>query len=354
MSSSPTRSLLIRVPNWLGDLVLALPVVRAAADRSREQPVLLLGPAPFASLLKPRFPEVRYIPWSRSHRWAPLGELRRARPETALLLTDSLSSAILAALAGIPRRIGYEAEGRGMLLTKRVERAFAARTAPRSEEYAALARAAGFSVPDTTPRLTPLTGEREVARALLRARGFPDAPYAAIAPGASYGPAKRWAPARFAKLALHLQARHGFRSVLLGADEDSKAAEAVAAVARDATLNLVGATDLPTFAGVLADAAIVLSNDSGAMHLAAALGRPTIGIFGSTSPAWTSASAPWVRNLYAAYPCSPCFRRTCPIGYGCLEAIGAEDAVDAADALLTDALLTDAPRTGEERSAEGR
>jgi heptosyltransferase-2 len=124
--------------------------------------------------------------------------------------------------------------------------------------------------------------------------------------------------------------------VLVGSREDRGAASAVIGALgnRASARDLTGATDLSALAGVLAGAAVVLSNDSGVMHLAAALGRPTVGIFGSTSPVWTSATAPWVRNLYAAYPCSPCFRRTCPIGYGCLHSIPPKDAASAARELL--------------------
>ena len=98
--------------------------------------------------------------------------------------------------------------------------------------------------------------------------------------------------------------------------------------------DVAGTTDLVELVGILAGARAVVSNDSGVMHLAAALGSPTVGIFGSTSPVWTSAAAPWVVNLYAAYPCSPCFRRTCPIGYRCLHAIEVDAAAGALDRLL--------------------
>jgi len=121
---------------------------------------------------------------------------------------------------------------------------------------------------------------------------------------------------------------------VIGGEEDRAAAKGVAAGAGGDAVDLAGATDLPTLVGVLAGASLVLSNDSGVMHLAAALARPTVAVFGSTSPVWTSGSAPSVRNLYAAYPCSPCFRRTCPIGYGCLRAIRVDETAEAAEALL--------------------
>ena len=327
------RPLLVRLPNWLGDLIQAWPVLHAtAADRDR--PALFLGPASFAALLAPRFPAVPYIAWSREHRLGALGPIRSHRPGAALLLTDSLSSALLAALAGVPERVGYAAEFRDALLTRRVPRRAPARSRPRVEEYAALAEAAGLRVPDTLPRIEAIAEERAKAGALLAARGFGGGPYAVFAPGASYGPAKRWAPERFAALARALETRDGTRPVLVGAGEDRAPAAAVAGRLDGAALDLTGATDLPALVGILDRARLVASNDSGVMHLAAALGRPTVAIFGSTSPVWSSARAPWVRALYAAYPCSPCFRRTCPIGYGCLHAIEARQAIDAAEELL--------------------
>lgn len=328
------RPLLVRLPNWLGDLIQAMPVVRAAAE-DPARPALFVGPAAFGPLLTPRFPSVPFIPWSRDRRFALAGAIRRHRPGVALLLTDSLSSAILATLSGIPERVGYGAEFRDPLLTRRVPRRAAPRSRPRVEEYAALARAAGLSVPDALPRIEALAEERSRAAALLRRAGFAEGPFAVIAPGASYGPAKRWDPAKFATVALGLRARDGTRSILVGSTEDANPAQEVARLAGDAVLDLTGATDLPALAGLLDLSALALSNDSGVMHLAAALGKPTVAIFGSTSPVWSAARAPWVRALYAAYPCSPCFRRTCPIGYGCLRSIEASQALCAAAELLS-------------------
>lgn len=332
-SASPPRPLLVRLPNWLGDLVQALPVVAAAAeDPSRR--VIFLGPAGFGPLLVPRFPSAEFVPWSRERRFAAAGALRRARPGAALLLTDSLSSAILAALALIPDRIGYAAELRGALLTRRVPRSAPSRAAPRVEEYAALARAAGLSVRDPVPRLTALPEERRAAVELLRGVGRGGAPYAVLAPGAAYGPAKRWDPERFAAVARHLDSRFGVTSILVGTQDDVVPAAETERMAGGSARSLVDATDLSTLTGLLAGADLVVSNDSGVMHLGAALGRPTVAVFGSTSPVWSAADAPWVRNLYAGYPCSPCFRRTCPIGYGCLRSIQPDEAIRAAGGLI--------------------
>lgn len=307
-------------------------MVRAAAlDPAR--PAVFVGPSAFEPLLAPRFPSVPFIPWSRERRFAAAASIRRHHPSVALLLTDSLSSAILAVLSGVPRRVGYAAELRGLLLTRRVPRTAARRSRPRVEEYAALARAADLEVRETMPRIAALEEERARAVALLRETGFQGGALAVLAPGASYGPAKRWDPDGFAALARAL-ARNGARSILVGGKEDAGPSAAVARLAGDAALDLTGATDLPTLAGLLDLSVLAASNDSGVMHLAAALGKPTVAVFGSTSPVWSAALAPWVRALYAAYPCSPCFRRTCPIGYGCLRSIDASQAIGAAEELL--------------------
>lgn len=325
--------LLLRLPNWLGDFVLALPVVEAAVAQPGP-PALVVGPAPLGPILTSRHPRVRFFGWNRSARYALAGALRRARPATALLLTESFSSALLAFLSGAPERIGFAAEGRDFLLTRRLSRPRPARSTARAREYRLLADAAGIPVGDESPRLDATPAEREGATALLRRSGGDPGRYAVLAPGASYGPAKRWAPDRFGALARHLADARGLATLLVGSAEDREAAAEAARAAGGAARDLVGRTDLPALVGLLAGAAIVASNDSGVMHLAAALKRPTVAVFGSTSPVWTSAEAAWVRNLYSAYPCSPCFRRSCPIGYGCLNAVGAAEAIRAADELL--------------------
>jgi len=319
MSRAAEAPLLVRLPNWLGDLVLAWPVVDAAALHG----AVFAGPEPFRALVEPRYPGSAYVDISRAHRFAAASPIRRLKPRAALLLTESLSSAILVWLAGVPERIGYAAEGRSPFLTRAVHRTGPARSMPRTREYAVLAEAAGLDVGPGIPRLVPLERDLKTGLAL-------SGRYAVVAPGASFGPAKQWGPERFAKAAQDIAAR-GLSIVLVGSRDDTAAAQStIRALEGASTHDLTGETDLSTLVGVLAGADVVLSNDSGVMHLAAALGRPTIGIFGSTSPVWTSADAPWVRNLYAAYPCSPCFRRTCPIGYGCLRSIDPSDVSRAA------------------------
>ncbi len=317
--------------------MLAWPVVRAAAERN----AIVAGPAAFEALVLGRFPRAEYVPVSRARRYAAVGAIRKRRPGAALLLTDSLSSALLAWMAGIPMRIGYGAEGRSWLLTHAVPREGMARRAPRAAEYRALALAAGLDVPDSgaeaLPALGVVAGERASGAAALASAGLGDAAFAVLAPGAAYGPAKQWGPERFSSVAAHLARRRALAVVVVGSAADEAAAGETARIAAAAgarVLNLAGRTTISELVGIVAEARVVVSNDSGVMHLAAALGRPTLGVFGSTSPVWTASDAPWTASLYAEYPCSPCFRRTCPIGYGCLRSIEAEAGINAVERLL--------------------
>jgi heptosyltransferase-2 len=168
MTRTERSPLLVRIPNWLGDLVLALPVLEAAA----EGPVIFVGPEVFRDVLEPRFPNARYLATSRADRWAPLSEIRALNPGAALLLTESLSSAILAWLAGVPERIGYAAEGRGFLLTRRVPRVGAPRSTARAAEYLELAAAAGIVPRSEIPALRAMPEELESARASLERAGL--------------------------------------------------------------------------------------------------------------------------------------------------------------------------------------
>ena len=186
------------------------------------------------------------------------------------------------------------------------------------------------------PSLAPLPSEVETGRRALEGAGLRGGSYAVLAPGASYGPAKQWAPERFGDVALEL-GRRGFQAVSVGSGGDRAAVDSMAravAAGGGTLVDLCGRTGLAELIGIVGGAGAVVTNDSGAMHVAAALGRPVLALFGSTSPVWTSASSPWVENLYAGYPCSPCYRRRCPIGYGCLEALTVGDATEALARIL--------------------
>jgi len=318
------RRVLVRLPNWLGDVLMARPLLRHLRTSAVER--IAIGPAGAIDLLRVEDPalELHARPQAAAE-WASLSRrLRDRRADVAILLPISFSSAWHALRWGARRRIGYAADGRSPLLHE------ARRRPPRgdrhlSEEYLALAfprdaacERSRVERPDET-RLPVADAHREAARRCLAAAGVGAGPFAIVAPGAVFGPAKRWKPERFAAIAHALQHR-GLRVLLCG-DAHDRATTAEVAGQVPNSVDHAGRTSLGEAAGLAELAAVVLSNDSGFAHLAAAVGAPTVVLFGSTSSAWTAPLGPRVRVVQHAPPCAPCFQRTCRIGYGCLEAI---------------------------------
>jgi len=259
--------------------------------------------------------------------------LRRRGYTWTFVLPNSFKSALIPWLARIPRRIGYIGEGRGMLLTE--ARSLDRKALPRLvDRFVALAVPKGRLVP--TPPAPVLVPDAANARAAVRALGLSTRrPVAILCPGAEYGPAKRWPAEHFIALARRFLDQ-GFAVWLLGSPNDASSAMPIAE-ALDDVRDLAGATDLGTAIDLLSLAAVVVSNDSGLMHAAAAVGRPLVALFGSSSPEYTPPLSPVARVARIDIACSPCFQRECPLGhFKCMRDLASEDvyrlALDAAAA----------------------
>ena len=339
--------LAVRLPNWLGDVVLAARAVDALAARFPDHELVLLG-RPFAPVLAgAHWPRAR---WMRAPApglaWLPAVPALAALGARAMVIfPPSWSARLHASCAGIAERVGLADEEAGMLLT---------RTAPRGprgsrhleDEYLDIVRALGAEPVPRRPFTPPAGAIAAATAALARAGVDPQAvaagPRLVLAPGARYGPAKRWAPERFAAAAASWVGTRGAPAaahvLLVGGAEDRADVAAVRAAAPAGPARFValaGATDLAALTGVLAGADAVLANDSGVAHLAAALGRPTAVVFGSTDPRWTAPRGPAVRVLAEPPTCAPCFRPRCaiPERYRCLRAVSVEAVVAALAAL---------------------
>ena len=285
---------------------------------------MLAAPPAFATLLALDHPQARWLPaghglgaaWTLGQAWKKAGVRR------VVLFPSSLSSRIAGLVSGARERIGFGGDAEADLgLTRRVPRRLRGER-HLEDEYLDLAQAAGGNLAPARA-LTPPEGAASAAASFLP----PDAgELLVLAPGARYGPAKRWPIERFAAVA---RAWTRGRAVIVGGKEDAAEGAALASRLGEAGLDLSGRTDLPALAGVLSRAAAVVSNDSGVAHLAAALGRPTVVVFGSTDPRWTAPRGPSVRVIWDRVACSPCFRRTCPYvdAYACLRIIGPEQVV---------------------------
>ncbi len=244
--------------------------------------------------------------------------------DLAILLTNSIGTALAATMGGVPERWGFSTEGRGMLLTRRAQVPANVRGRSQVHYYRAMLAAMGLPTSDALDTsLTPPPAWIESGRALIGPGRF-----FGVAPGAAKGSAKQWPPQRFAEAADRLSGELGAQVVLLGSAADAGAAAEVAAAMKTQALNLCGRTDLRAFAGVVASLEALVANDSGAMHLGAALGVPTVGVFGPTNPDETHPVGRRAIFVRGFAECSPCRHITCPIDHRCMTSVSSAQVVD--------------------------
>ena len=322
--------LIVRAPNWLGDAVMALPALAAIRQAFAGRSLVLAARPSIAPLFAEDTPaqpdEILVVDRDRE-----AVQLREARAGAVLLLPNSFGSAWIASRAGIAERWGYRAGGRGWLLTRAVRR-------PRGpvhhvDYYLSLVRGLGVDAAGGPPRMTARPRTLEQADALLRARGVPaGARLVGFAPGAAYGHAKRWPPDRVAQVIAALAPR-GVTAVIVGAAADRDTARAIESSLPPGApvVDLVGRTTLGQLVGVIARCAAFVSNDSGAMHVAAALGVPVTANFGPTDERATAPGGPpppagatvdpKVNVISRDVFCRPCLLRECPIDHRCMKRI---------------------------------
>jgi heptosyltransferase-2 len=246
--------------------------------------------------------------------------LRQNQPDGALLLPNAFEPALLSTLAGIPQRVGYATDGRGWLLTQAVEPPPAHQATHEMDRFAGLLAPLEIGAPDESDLgLSPSPDIDRRATAILPEQGE----VLGLVPGAANGPAKRW-PARFyGGLASACAERLGAQAALLGGPTDRVVARKVRESSHSPCINLVG-SDLLDLAAALCRCRVVVSNDTGAAHLAAALGRPTIVLFGPTDPARTCPRGERVQLVSAHASCQPCLSQECPLDHRCMERLSVE------------------------------
>jgi heptosyltransferase-2 len=324
-------------PNWLGDVVMALPALADVVRRFDGAEVLVAARRNLAPLFEavPGTAGVIVLEGrGGSGRRADVAALRMAQLDAALLLPNSFHAAWLAWRAGIGERWGYRADARGLLLTRAIRRPRAART-HHARYYQNLTTQLGCTPGPLEPALRLTEAQREAGETALRRAGWDGERIVGLAPGAAYGSAKRWAPDRMAQVAARLALEDGIRPVLVGAPADRDIAQEVVAhaerggVATGTVVNLAGRTTLRALMGVMARCAAFLSNDSGAMHLAAALDVPVVAIFGPTRE-WATSPLPGPAGkpaivVHTDVFCRPCMLPTCPIDHRCMTRIGSDE-----------------------------
>lgn len=337
-------SILVRAPNWVGDAVMslgALREVRRIAGAGR----LTVAARPWvAGIFEESGVADEVVPLEGGLLGAARA-IRGAHADVAVLFPNSFAAALGARLGGVRRVVGFATDRRGWMLTDRVAMPAGARDEHQSHYYmhvaAGLERAlegtttVDASSPDTSLTARPATRAR--GRALLEAAGVPTvAPVVVLNPGATNSRAKRWLPERFAAAGDALADRFGARVAIVGSAAERETAERVAALMRDPSLAavLAGRTTIAELVGVLASALALVSNDTGPAHLGAALGVPTVTIFGPTERFATEPAGRRARAVAHPVECAPCMLRDCPIDHRCMTGVKVEEVLRAVEAAL--------------------
>ena len=327
--------ILIRATNWVGDAILALPALRAVRGRFADAEIAVVARPYVADIYRDQEICNQLIPYGPKGSHASFlgrerlaSELRAQKFDVALLLQNAFDAAWLAWRANISERIGYARDGRSFLLTKAIP-------LPRHGEipahekfyYLELLRRAGWleSIPDESFIGLNVSEEkqRSADKFLCESGVRPSTLRVAIGAGASYGSAKCWPPSRFAEVANRLQSETDADVILFGTAAEANVSTAISAEMRQAPIDLTGKTAIADLPALLSQCHLFIGNDSGAMHVAAAVGLPVVAVFGPTDPLGTTPVTQRCTIVQQRPYCSPCFLRCCPTDHRCMTAITA-------------------------------
>jgi heptosyltransferase-2 len=325
------RRVLVRSPNWVGDAIMSLPVLAGLKRLFPLAEITILAVPRVAPLFatQPGVVEVIRYPSDRG-KWQVLWEMR-GRFDVALALPNSMESALGLWLVGVPSRVGYNTDARGIFLKEAVSGRRYLASLHTVFYFLGLLKALGGVASFVPPTLYLQPEETDNAAQFLAEVDLPfEGPWVGLSPGAAFGPAKRWPPERFAALGKALQREFGARLVLLGGIEERPVTDLVKEHLQKQVVDLVGRTSLRQALGLLSQLRLLVTNDSGLMHAAAALSVPQVALFGSTDPVATGPFSSQAAVIHHPWPCSPCLKRSCEVGYPCLNAISVDEVLAAA------------------------
>lgn len=332
----------VRATNWLGDAIMSLPALRAIRAAIPHAHLSVVARPSIAEIYQRERSVDQVISYPAPKSWRERRRfamgLREERFDLAILLQNAFDAALMAWMAKIPERIGYARDGRGFLLTRAISVPDPGDT-PRHERYYYLELLRRAGMMERFPEcesilLDRLDAAREEGHAHLRALTTRTAAIG-ISPGAAYGNAKRWLPERFAESARKLAAELDAAVLVFGSASENELCDRVAAGAGG--INLAGRTTLKEFIDLASACTLLLVNDSGAMHIAAAVGLPAVAIFGATDDTTTGPSSPLVRVVREHAECSPCLLRECPIDHRCMTRVSVDRVVSEARTAIEEA-----------------
>lgn len=341
------RKILVRATNWVGDAVMSVPALQALREQFPGAHIAILA-SPWVASLYQREPFCdELIPYAAPRgwrgfreKWALASELRRRKFDCAILFQNAFESAAVAAFARIPCRIGYNRDARGWLLTHAIPVPRAGEI-PRHQRfyYLELLKRAklidGYSLDSSIHLSGAAAAAAEGRRRFANASVF--GAVIGVSPGAAYGGAKRWLPERFAEAAVEIARERDAAIAIFGSKEEQDICEAVHRLVEPSgrtCLNFAGATNLSEFVDLAAACELYLTNDSGPMHIASALGVQTIAIFGATDDEATGPTGAHSRVVRRPVECSPCLLRECPIDHRCMTRVTAAAVTQAARGLV--------------------
>jgi heptosyltransferase-2 len=333
-------NILVRATNWVGDAVMSLPALRALRQRFPDARISILAKPWVADLYRREDFCDELIPLTGLTFFEKCRAARALRPhhfDTAILLQNAFEAAAIAYLAGARERIGYARDGRGFLLTRAIAVPKPGEI-PRHESfyYLELLRRAGIL--DEMPvndliRLECASAARSAGLERFRRLGMGNS-VIGVSPGAAYGTAKRWLPERFAESANRVANELGASVAIFGSKSERDLCESVAKSITGPVKNFTGETTLAEFIDLAAACRVYLTNDSGAMHIASALGVPTVAVFGATDDQTTGPTGPLAKVIREQVECSPCLKRECPIDHRCMTRVSSTRVAEAALELL--------------------
>ncbi len=340
---SNIEKILVRSTNWVGDAVLTLPAISSIRLTFPQSTVAILAKPEVIDIFDSNQDIDEVIPYKDTgeHK-GPLGKwrlirlLRRKDFDLAILLQNALEAALLAYMAGVPLRLGYDTDGRGILLTHPVKRDKNILKMHQIDYYLEMLAASEFTISKKILNLPVLTKEREDARQILERSGIKEGNFIiGINPGATYGPAKRWFPERYALLAERLIDTFGAKILIFGSHKDKESAFQVVKTCSKRLIDFTGQTTLSQAKALISNCRLFITNDSGLMHIASALKIPVIAIFGSTNPETTAPFGERNIIIRKEIPCSPCLKRKCPDDYLCMRLIEVDEVYKHARSILT-------------------
>jgi heptosyltransferase-2 len=328
------QNILVRMPNWIGDFVMATPVLTDLRRAFPKATITAMCRAPLSDLLQEdesideifRFTKVSNE-FTRREERDIIAKMRMGRYDTGILLTNSFSSAWWFFQGKVKRRIGYGAHFRSWLLSD-------ALSFPKEKEhlvdtYKRVLSPLGIPHSTTAPRLFVTEQEVEKAKQLLFQRGYvAGKKLIGINPGAAYGSAKCWPPERFRALAMRLLQESDAYLLFFGDASSCSLVKKITQELPEKVIDLAGVTSLRELVCIIKECNVLLTNDSGPMHIAAALNVPLVALFGSTDDEVTGPYGQKQSVINKRVSCSPCFKRVCPIDFPCMKEITIEEVVE--------------------------